>query len=132
MSLIPFLSLGMNQIPDNPTDPPELLNLQVSKIHADFNISASGEPIVLTNTSNQTIDLVNVTVIPTDVSYGRQPDGSSEFVFFPIPTPDETNITNGFNQFCDAPEFSYDGGLYENSLQIEISSNLNNYPIYYT
>ena len=132
MSLIPFLSLGMNQIPDNPTDPPELLNLQVSKIHADFNISASGESIVLTNTSNQTIDLVNETVIPTDVSYGRQPDGSDDFVFFPIPTPGEPNSINGFNQFCDSPEFSYEGGLYENSIQLEITSNTENYPIYYT
>ena len=132
MSLIPFLSLGLNQTPENPTYPPELLNLQVSNLHVNFNVSSSGEPIILTNSSNQTIDLVNEITIPTDISYGRQPDGSDNFVFFPTATPNGPNNTDSYNQICDAPEFSQDGGLYENVIGIELSSNQSYYPIYYT
>ena len=132
MSLIPFLSLGLNEVPENPTDPPEILNLQTSNLHANFNISSSGETIILTDSLNQIIDLVNEIEIPTDFSYGRQPDGDDNFVFFPNPTPNEPNVTVGFDGFCETPEFSQDGGLYNNSISIELTSNENNYPIYYT
>ena len=124
--------MGLNEVPENPTDPPEILNLQTSNLHANFNISSSGENIILTDSSNQIIDLVNEIEIPTDFSYGRQPDGDDNFVFFPNPTPNEPNVTVGFDGFCETPEFSQDGGLYNNSISIELTSNENNYPIYYS
>ena len=82
MTIIPFLTLGLNSVPDNPLGSPEILNLDLSNLHANFQISSSGEELILTNSSGQIIDQVEPLIIPNDISYGRQPDGEDAWLFF--------------------------------------------------
>ena len=133
MSLIPFLTLGLNYIPDNPIGAPEILNLDASNLHANFQISSSGEDIVLTDLSENIIDQVESIPIPNNMSYGRKPDGEESWLFFEEATPNESNNnSDGFESFCEAPVFSSNPGFYSQPILITIESNNNGYPIYYT
>ena len=49
--------------------------------------------------------MVDSIAVPSDVSYGRQPDGTDEWLFFSESTPNSANETEGFNEFCETPEF---------------------------
>ena len=106
MSLIPFLTLGLNYIPENAMGSPEILNLETSLLHTNFKISSSGEQIILTDLSENIIDEVDSLVIPSDISYGRQSDGEDSWFFFQEPTPNQSNNnSSGFESFCSAPYF---------------------------
>jgi hypothetical protein len=59
--------------------------------HVNFRLSADGEMIGLFDAQLKEIDKVLYGPQTTDVSYGRAPDGSSNFVFFDLPTPGVSN-----------------------------------------
>ena len=133
MTIIPFLTLGLNSVPDNPLGSPEILNLDLSNLHANFQISSSGEELILTNSSGEIIDQVEPLIIPNDISYGRQPDGGDSWLFFQNSTPDQTNNnSSGFESFCAKPVFLSDAGFYPGPIEVSIELNQNDYPIYYT
>jgi len=132
MSLIPFLTLGMTDAPIDAGGTPEILNFGSSGLHTNFQISSSGESILLTNVSNVTEDIVAPIIIPTDISYGRQIDDSETWIYFSDPTPNEPNAAEGFNVFCDYPFFSSDGGFYFSTVEVQISTSLTDHPVYYT
>ena len=52
LTLIPFLSLGMNSVPANPNGANPLLDLPNKFLHTNFKLSSAGETIVLTNPQN--------------------------------------------------------------------------------
>ena len=133
MSLIPFLTLGLNYIPENSSGVPDILNLNASNLHANFKISSSGEDILLTDLSGDIVDQLDSLVIPTDISFGRKPDGGDDWFFFADPTPSESNNNStGFESSCEAPQFLSSPGFYNGSIQVEVESNQDGYPIYYT
>ena len=133
LSLIPFLTLGMSQVPDNPQGTPDILNYGTSGfLETNFKISSDGEHILLSDPSEFIIDQVDSLMIPEDISYGRQPDGSDTWMFFSEPTPGESNSTQGSNAFCDFPEFSIEGGVYSSAVEVLITTSLTDYPIFYT
>ena len=132
MSLIPFLTLGMSSAPEEAQGAAEILNFGSSSLHTNFKISSSGESILLTNVESVTEDIVDPVVIPTDISYGRQFDDSETWVYFSEPTPGESNGAEGYNVFCDYPDFSNDGGFYLTDVEVLISTSLTDYPIFYT
>ena len=132
LSLIPFLTLGMSQIPNNPQGTPDILNFETSNLETNFKISSDGEDIILSDLSGFTIDQVDSLLIPDDISYGRQPDGSGTWVFFSEPTPHESNVTQGANAFCDFPEFSINAGVYSSAVEVLITTSSNDYDIFYT
>ncbi|MEJ2055248.1 MAG: chitobiase/beta-hexosaminidase C-terminal domain-containing protein, partial [Calditrichaceae bacterium] len=70
----------------------------------------------------------------TDVSYGRQPDGSDNFYFFAEPTPLASNSTAGINSIEYSGEviFSYDGGFYDSPVQLSLTSASGSGTIHYT
>ena len=51
LTLIPFLSLGMNSVPANPNGANPLLDLPNKFLHTNFKLSSTGETIVLTNSA---------------------------------------------------------------------------------
>lgn len=60
--------------------------------HVNFALSASGESIGLIMPDGFTIvDAITFTTQTTDISYGRLPDGSNTWEFFPVPTPGSSN-----------------------------------------
>lgn len=60
--------------------------------HTNFRISASGEPLILSDPSGTIIDQHEPIPIPRDVSYGRMPDGGPDLTFFYKPTPGFSNL----------------------------------------
>jgi len=121
MSLIPFLTLGMDNQPNDPNGTPDILNFPLTSLHTNFKIASEGESILLTHPTGELADMVDSTAIPTDVSFGRQPDGADEWFFYTEPTPGTANDTDGFNEYCEYPEFSHEAGFYSSNIEVSLS-----------
>lgn len=110
------------------TDPNQVL-------HTNFSISSNGEDILLTDASGQLIDHIPPTAIPTNISYGRQPDGSSDWLFYlntnASPGSSNNNAT-GVSQLTNIPWFSHTTGFYNNDFFLQLSHSDPNAIIYYT
>ncbi|TVQ89668.1 MAG: T9SS C-terminal target domain-containing protein [Bacteroidetes bacterium] len=87
-------------------------------LHTNFSIDASGEELLLVHPSGNWVDVVNPIAVPTDISYGRKPDGTGDWFYFDEPTPGLPNVTEGFYGILPPPEFSHHGGFYEESFNL--------------
>ncbi len=132
LTLIPFLSLGMNSVPENPYGANPLLNLPNKFLHTNFKLSSTGETVVLTNPQNVAIDEVTFGSIGPDISYGRQPDGSSDWYLFSEATPGDSNTTQGFTGTVSVPQVSIDGGFYLSPVSVIITPASVNDNVYFT
>jgi hypothetical protein len=73
-------------------------------LHTSFRLSRSGEDLGIfyfDNSDIQTIDAFSYGEQTTDVSYGRQVDGSTSFVFFDNPTPGGSNGSDTSNEIIE-------------------------------
>ena len=122
MSLIPFFTLGMNTPPANPKGIPEILKSFLPKLHTNFKIKSEGETLLLTNSSGEIIDIVNIPEIPDNLSWGRKNDFSSNYLYFTNPTPGNSNESTGFNGICNEPHFSSSGGFYSSNIGLVLNS----------
>jgi hypothetical protein len=68
------------------------------ELHANFELDAHGETLVLSSPDGRVIDSVAFGPIPLDASYGRRGDGGEAWEFFEIPTPGEANGTPSFRR----------------------------------
>ncbi|MCD4691329.1 MAG: CotH kinase family protein, partial [Calditrichales bacterium] len=133
MTLISFLTLVMNYIPQDAHGFPPFLNfLWKQELHASFKISSSGEELILTDPQGQTIDSIEFGAIPADISFGRQPDGNSQWYYFNDPTPGAANNTTGYQEFAPDVQFSHDGGFYDNQFPLELTAEGGSLTIRYT
>lgn len=132
LTLIPFLSLGMNSVPATPNGANPLLDLPNKFLHTNFKLSSAGETIVLTNSANGTVDEVTFGSIGPDISYGRQPDGSSSWFLFSEATPGDSNTTTGFTGTVSVPQVSVNGGFYTAPVSVVITPASFNDNVYYT
>ncbi|MCU0643198.1 MAG: CotH kinase family protein [bacterium] len=132
LSLIPFFTLGMLTPPDNPSGFPEILQLDSPMLHTNFKISSSGETLLLTEPSGPATDIVQLGVIPADISWGRKPDGSSNWFFFDNPTPGTSNNNPGYIQVAEDPQFSQSGGFYNGNIQVILSTSSSTAKIHYS
>lgn len=103
-----------------------------SPLHTNFAISSSGEEILLTRPDGSRVDSLPPTSIPTDVSFGRQPDGSGDWYFFNDPTPGSANSTGGNQGILSPPDFSHESGFYSSSFDLIITHDDPNVQIIYT
>jgi hypothetical protein len=114
------------QLPDGTLDRPvsgqHLFTKSTGYLHTNFSISAAGEEIILTNPEGERVDEVAPVEIPSDVSYGRKPDGNGSFGFFSEPTPGKPNTTESFSEALSAPVFSHEGGFYSNPFHLSLNS----------
>jgi len=122
LSLIPFFTLGMLTIPDNPFGFPEILQLDLPVLHTNFKISSTGETLLLSEPERAIVDIVQLEDIPVDVSRGRQPDGSSNWYLFYNPTPGDSNVTQGYLEVAEEPYFSQPGGFYTGTVVVELNT----------
>lgn len=77
-------------------------------LHTNFKLSRGGEFIALVDTDGETIiDAINFGPQDRDVSYGRYPDGGSDWTFFENPTPGTTNMTTQLIETPSIPETFY-------------------------
>lgn len=93
-----------------------------ANLHANFSIRAEGERLFLTRPDGVRIDDWPAVAIPRDFSYGRQPNGSSNFFFFATPTPGAANTRAGLTAFAAAPLFSRVGGFYDTGFDLFLNS----------
>jgi len=69
-------------------------SIEQGPFHTNFRISAEGERIYLFHKESNVLtlcDYLDVPPLPTDFSFGRDVDGTGEWILFDSPTPDATN-----------------------------------------
>lgn len=102
--------------------------------HTNFKLGNKNEQIGLFDVSGNIVDTVSYSSQMTDVSFGRKPNGGTEWQYFGEPTPLASNSTPGLKK----PEisgnviFSVEGGFYQNEIQVSLSSESGNGIIRYT
>ncbi len=87
--------------------------------HTNFKISADGEAFFLSN-FQAIIDEAPFQELEEDVAFGRIPDGGPSWSILPAPSPDKSNAS------ADKVTLSHDGGYYESSINLSVSSFLGN------
>lgn len=80
------------------------------QLHTNFSISASGEPLLLTNPSGFAVSQTQPVELPSDVSYGLNAQG--EWHYYDNPTPGEPNGEDGFPLLLAPPQISRPAGFY--------------------
>jgi uncharacterized repeat protein (TIGR02543 family) len=103
-----------------------------SELHTNFKIGAGGETLVLTNDNGVLISGGPSVNLVEDTSYGRQPDGTGSWLYFSTPTPESTNNGSGDTVSLEAPIFSHTSGLYDNTINVSLSTDIQNATIVYT
>ncbi|MFC2137160.1 lamin tail domain-containing protein [Bacteroidota bacterium] len=104
-------------------------------LHTNFKLSKEGEEIAIVKViglDTSFIDSLTYGEQISDVSYGRFPDGNTNFELFFTPTPETINISSNLLGIADLPVFSIPGGFYSGQQTIEISSDIENAKIRYT
>ncbi len=102
-------------------------------LHVAMKLSADGEDIGLVAADGTSvIDSLNFDVQSTDVSMGRQPDGSATWYYFADATPGASNTTAGSPGYASSPVFSHAAGFRAGSFSLTLSSPDPNATIYYT
>lgn len=91
-------------------------------LHVSFSLSASGEDVVISSPELETIDVVTFGAQQSDVSYGRSPDGSTNWVNYSTPSPGKSNAT-GTTQLptLAAPTFSVAPGFKSGPFSLTIT-----------
>ena len=102
-------------------------------LHTGFSIKAEGEELLLTSPDGDLIDRIDPAPIDTDVSFGRQPDGTASMFFFTKPTPGSSNNEEtGLGALIAPPVFSHEGGFYGSPITITLTSSEPGTTIIYT
>ncbi len=102
------------------------------ELHLNFSINTTSEQISLSNPQGQIIDNIIIQNLPTDVSYGRYPDGQANWYYFDQPTPNSENSTQYYSDILSPPVFSRDPGFYEHEFLLEIYAAEQGVSILYT
>ncbi|MFU8792509.1 MAG: CotH kinase family protein [Acholeplasmataceae bacterium] len=94
------------------------------EIHTNFAINQLGEPLILSHPNLDVADYVAPIYIPSNMSYGRQPDGSDTWVFFSQleVTPNQSN-NQAERTIIPAelnPDVSHTGGFYDASFHLSL------------
>lgn len=92
--------------------------------HASFKLSGGGEQVGLYHQDGSVIDTLSFGVQRNDVSFGRYPDGATQWYYFAPPTCQGPNTHVGLdsNEQVPRPEFALAGGLYSGPQRINLSS----------
>jgi hypothetical protein len=78
-------------------------------------------------------DNVSPVMLPADISFGRQPDGSSNWYYFMTSTPGSANTQRGYSSTGgDTVIFSLKGGYYPGGINLQLSTTHNSDSIFYT
>jgi hypothetical protein len=101
-------------------------------LHTNFRTRTNDEQIFLSNNFDVLIDSVHIKKIYRNTSYGRYPDGSSNWVNFLKPTPKASNTGEIASEQSPAPVFSLPGGRYSSAQTLMITNPAPSGRIYYT
>jgi len=96
------------------------------EFHTNFKISSSGEKLYLFNPQGFIVDQIGKAELERNQSFGRFPDGSSDFVIMDLPTPNKGN----FESNSIFP--SVTSGFYSDSFLLILNNSIQSDTIYYT
>ncbi len=92
-----------------------------AELHANFELDAQGETIVLSSPGGLVIDSVTFGPIPLDASYGRSGDAGEARAFFETPTPGGAN-GNGFSSVAGRVDIRPSAGFYAAGVSAVLSA----------
>lgn len=101
-------------------------------LHTNFKLSSAGDLIVFTNPNGVLVNSVPATALNQNISYGRLPNGTGNFVFFATVTPNAANATVGYNQLLPDPTFSQQSGFFTAGFNLTLSTTVPGATILYT
>lgn len=101
------------------------------ELYLPFSLSATGETLVLTNPSGQTVDEMRTGLLTEGLSSGRKTGEYGTRVFFESPSPSLSNSGKTYSGYAKTPEISTDGGFVSAGTTIEFFAD-ENATIYYT
>ena len=106
---------------------------QNSATHTNFKLSSDGEYVGIFSPEQEVIDGFSFPKQYTDISYGRK-SNSDEWVYFAHATPEKPNISISTSKpiFSAPAMFSSSGGVYEQTIKLEIKTESPHAKIYYT
>jgi parallel beta-helix repeat protein len=117
---------GMDDGPGSYYDRPfEPFNTFITQsYHLNFKLSRGGEDLGISDPQGTLIDSLEFGIQIVDISYGRQPDGSSNWYYFGEPTPGSSNVTPGTvnTEPAESPTFSIPGGIYSGNQTLSLSA----------
>jgi hypothetical protein len=90
-------------------------------LHTNFSLSSLGEDLILSKPSGEIMDQVAGVALQTDISYGRDPQATENWVFYTEPSPGEPNPLQGYLILLEKPQFSHNAGYYTDSIVLNIS-----------
>lgn len=99
------------------------------ELHTNFKLSSTGEYLGLFTPTGALVDGLLFGPQETNVSYGRRPDGGSEWVQFSQPTPGGANANIALSP---RPVFSLDSGYYPTTPSLILSVSAEGATIRYT
>lgn len=93
-------------------------------LHTNFRLAKSGEEIALFNPFGVRVDYVAFGEQQTDISFGRQTDGTGAWGYFTAPTPEASNnAATFFTDFVQqTPSFSLAGGFFDTPVTVSIKN----------
>ncbi len=100
-------------------------------IHTNFALSGAGEFIGLSSPSQIFIDSITFGPQTADKSFGRKPDGSSNWLIFLSPTPGQSNDSLSPLPL-PTPTFSHASGIYNSAFNLNLTHPISGVQIYYT
>ncbi|MFO8029912.1 MAG: CotH kinase family protein [Cyclonatronaceae bacterium] len=107
-------------------------------LHTGFSIRSEGEEVHLSSftipdgADSPVIDRLGPTLIRTDYSFGRYPDGSDSWRLFDEPTPGDANRASPWQGEADPPGFSHPPGFYTSAFELTMDAGHHDAVIHYT
>ncbi|HMP73288.1 MAG TPA: CotH kinase family protein [Kiritimatiellia bacterium] len=102
------------------------------ELHTSWGISAAGEPLQLTDSEGNVIDMIGAVPVPRDMSYGRSLADSNVWHFFAQATPGGPNLTESYPEILAQPELSHPAGFYTDSISVTATTPVENAVVRYT
>ena len=131
-TIIPFLSVVFNSPKDVGVTPPDILNLESNNFHTNFKIATKSETLWLTDKNGGIIQEMTAENLPPDTSIGVS-NNSGNIVYYSETTPGSQNTTNEYSGVVQSSvEFSNEGGIVNNAINLVLSGNDSNEIIRYT
>jgi hypothetical protein len=97
----------------------DFIPVQGYAYHTNFKISATGETVYLNDPTGSNISLLTVNSPQTDISVGRQPNGTSAS-FWLTPTPNSSNnLVATFTDTLKQPIITKPAGIYQSVFYIQ-------------
>lgn len=99
-------------------------------LHTNFKIG-SEETITLSSPDTLIVDSITLPALQSDYSFGRSTELSTDWYYFPQPTPNQANA-GGYAGFLATPVASQPAGFYSTSFDLAFTNITDGAVLYYT